>query len=163
MKRLLIVEDEEEIRESLKMILSDYTDEIYECGDGIEALEFLQKNRVEAIISDIKMPRMEGLEFIQWMRNHNLGYPVIVLTGHGDAQMTERALRLGAFDFLSKPCALETIIDRVTKAIELGVEYNRWTEESTALADLHKLVVENSTDAIDRLKNTSVLNQKKKS
>ena len=89
MSKILIVEDEESIRRVLKKILSeeDKSHEIVEAENGIEALNFIKKNQLDLIISDIKMPKVDGIEVLAYVKNNNPDVPVIMISGHGDLDL----------------------------------------------------------------------------
>jgi DNA-binding NtrC family response regulator len=118
--RLLIVDDEADIREVLRESLASHVDLIFEASNGLEALERLKTNSVHAILSDVNMPKMTGLELLKTLRARGDETPFIVLTGFGEKKMVVEALRLGAFDFLDKPWKETDIIDVVERAIAAG-------------------------------------------
>jgi YesN/AraC family two-component response regulator len=120
--RLLIVDDEPDIREILRESLASHIDMIFEAANGEEALEKLKTVSVHAILSDVNMPKMSGLELLKQLRAQGDSTPFIVLTGFGDKKMVIDALRLGAFDFLDKPWTETDIIDVVERAIQLGLK-----------------------------------------
>ena len=150
--KLLIVEDEPEIRELLTETLADSVEEIQTANDGLEALEKIRKNKFDAILSDINMPRMDGMSFLRQLRVEGILTPFVVLTGHGDKKTAIEALRLNAFDFLDKPWKVEEVKDVITRAIELGLQYNEWTSDPDLVEGLQNIRTENATEAIYRLK-----------
>ncbi len=102
---VLLVDDEEELLENLTFDLREDVEEFVTAGDGNEALELFKKHQheISCIITDIKMPRMNGLQFIQEVRKINTNVPVVFLTAHGDEEQMHVALSLDARDFISKP------------------------------------------------------------
>lgn len=149
--RLLIVDDEVDIREVLRESLADHVDLIFEAGDGAEALEKLQTISVHAILSDINMPKMSGLELLRNLRKMGKNTPFIVLTGFGDKEMAIQALRLGAFDFLEKPFKEVNIIDVVDRAIELGKNIEHWGDDQAQEVGLETIREETAAHSIRRL------------
>ena len=100
---LLLIEDEEELSESMKELLEDEAREIFIANNGAEALTIIQENQIDCIVSDIKMPVMDGLMFIKIARERGYDMPVIFFTGHGTEQLKKEARELGATDLLMKP------------------------------------------------------------
>ena len=102
---VLLVDDEEELVENLSFDLSEDIEEFIIAYNGKAALEKFKenKNEISCIITDIKMPLMNGLVFIQEVRKIDKKIPVVFLTAHGDEEQMKLALSLNAFDFLNKP------------------------------------------------------------
>ena len=123
-RRLLIVEDEPELLEILKDICSEKTQNIHTAANGVEALAVLQNHRIDAIVSDINMPVMGGLQLLANLRSRGFEIPFIFLTGHGDQNLRDQALRFGATDFLDKPFDEESLLKHVDLALDLGVALN---------------------------------------
>jgi DNA-binding NtrC family response regulator len=87
-------------------------------GSVDEALEILQRERFEAIVSDIQMPAKDGFSLLSALRDRNLSIPVILMTSFGASETTHAALEAGAFDCLLKPFPREALLDLVGRAIE---------------------------------------------
>lgn len=102
-KKLLIVDDEEDICELLVNVLQDDEHEIVTARNGQEGLLLARKNQFDCILTDINMPIMTGLEFIRELREESKTIPVIFFTAFNDHENMRRALKYGAFDFVSKP------------------------------------------------------------
>jgi YesN/AraC family two-component response regulator len=119
--RLLIVDDESGIVEVLKKILKEKAGEIETASNGAEALDKIKAGGFDAVLSDIHMPVMDGLELLARVRTLQVQTPFVFLSGYGDQEKTRRALRLGATDFLDKPFEPEVLLDTVGKALELGL------------------------------------------
>jgi YesN/AraC family two-component response regulator len=100
---ILVVDDEEDIREILGMQIEELEFEWIGAPNGQEALEILKTEPVDVVISDVTMPKMNGIDFLRNCRLNGYEYPFIVLTGNGTKNTAMEALRLGAFDFLEKP------------------------------------------------------------
>lgn len=100
---VLVVDDEEDIREILGMQIEDLEFEWIGAQNGEEALEILAREPVDVVVSDITMPKMNGIDFLRNSRLNGYDKPFIVLTGNATKNTAMEALRLGAFDFLEKP------------------------------------------------------------
>lgn len=129
MVELLIVEDEEELLDLLLTILSDLRVSIdgvvrsvrlTPARNGKEALDLVSKNWYDAILSDIHMPVMDGLDLLANLRGLGKEIPLVFLTGFGDKDHAVRALRLGCFDFLDKPFDADRLRAVVHRATEVG-------------------------------------------
>lgn len=100
---LLLIEDELELSESMKELLEDEAKHIYIASNGEEALQILEENSVHCVVSDIKMPVMDGLKFMRIARERGHSQPIIFFTGHGTEQLKRELRELGAADLLMKP------------------------------------------------------------
>ena len=120
MAKILIIEDEEPIRRVLFRILSeeDSSYEIHEAFDGKEGLKKIQNDSYDLILCDIKMPKIDGIEVLQNANVSNKALPFIMLTGHGNVSTAVEAMKLGAYDFISKPPDLNRLLNSVRHALE---------------------------------------------
>ena len=120
MSKILIIEDEESIRRVLVRILNeeDSNFEIYEASDGKKGLESISKENFDLVLCDIKMPKIDGIELLQRTRKKNSSLPFIMLTGHGNVETAVESMKLGAYDFISKPPDLNRLITSVRNALE---------------------------------------------
>src|SRR5882672_10729812 len=114
---ILVVDDEENIRHTLRGVLADEGFEVLEAPDGRRALELLQHASPRLAIVDVWMPEMDGIELVERMRNQAPGVPIIVISGHGTIETAVRVIRLGAFDFLEKPFPLDALLGVVGRAL----------------------------------------------
>ncbi len=130
-RTLLIVEDEKDIREILSELLSPLNLNILEAEDGQAALDMLRSKEVDAVLSDISMPRVTGLELLSHMKVEFDTVPIVMLTAYGDKANIKEALRLGALDFIEKPFNEESVLDVVNKALEIGVRNKEASHLST--------------------------------
>jgi two-component system nitrogen regulation response regulator NtrX len=131
---VLVVDDESDIRSSLRMILEYEGYDFAEASSGEEALQRLESDRPDAVLLDIKMPRMDGLEILARVKQSDPALPVVVVSGHGTIKTAMEATRLGAFDFMEKP--LER--DRVLLVVRNALNNGRIEKENRAL----KLTIE---------------------
>lgn len=135
---LLIVEDEEEILDLLLTILSDLRVSVdgvarpvrlTAARNGKEALDLISTNWYDAILSDIQMPVMDGLDLLANLRGLGKEIPLVFLTGFGDKEHAVRALRLGCFDFLDKPFDVERLRAVVHQATAVGFKGRQLEQE----------------------------------
>lgn len=129
MLELLIVDDEPDILDILesmateqKVLIEGESLEVRvtKAANGLEALELIQSRWFDAILSDINMPKMNGLDLLANVRGLGKEVPVVFLTAYGDKEHAVRALRLGCFDFLDKPFDLDRLRDVLHRALENG-------------------------------------------
>ncbi len=120
MSKILIIEDEEPIRRVLVRILTeeDSSFEIKEASDGKKGLDLIKNESFDLVLCDIKMPKVDGIELLQRTRKTNLTLPFIMLTGHGNIETAVESMKLGAYDFISKPPDLNRLINSVRNALE---------------------------------------------
>ena len=120
MIRILLIEDEEPIRRVLARILSeeDAQYKITEAVDGKKGFDLLKKESFDLVLCDIKMPKMDGIEVLQKAKNSKINTPFIMLTGHGNVETAVEAMKLGAYDFISKPPDLNRLLTSVRHALE---------------------------------------------
>jgi len=130
MPKILIVEDEAAIRRVLSKILKEENPsyEIFEAEDGKKGYNMVIDQEYDLIFSDIKMPGMDGMELLGAIRELRPEIPVVMISGHGDLELAVNAMRLGAFDYISKPPDLNRLLHTVRQALdkkELVVENKR--------------------------------------
>ena len=123
--RVLVVDDEANMRRVLGALLRRGGYEVLEAPDGQAALTCLDEERVDAVLSDLKMPHMNGLELLEATRQRHARVPVILLTAHGTIGSAVEALKRGAFDYLTKPFDPDEIQQVVAKAIRTRVRQER--------------------------------------
>jgi FixJ family two-component response regulator len=115
---VLIVEDDELVREALGNLFASIGLEVETFGSASEMLQSKLPDVASCLVLDIRLPGMSGLDFQGELAKANIHIPVIFMTGHGDVQMTVRAMKGGAVDFLTKPFRDQDMLDAVTVAIE---------------------------------------------
>ena len=109
-----IVDDDEAVRDSLSVLLESKGYAVKSFVSGPEFLAVAPSLPVGCLIVDIRMPEMDGLELQQRLIERSLGFPMIVITGHGDVPLAVRAMKAGAIDFIEKPFASEAILDSLS-------------------------------------------------
>lgn len=100
---LLLIDDEAELSESMKELFEEEAQEIFIAANGEEALTIMELEDIQCIVSDIKMPVMDGLRFMQEARERGYEQPIIFFTGHGSEQLKKEVQDLGANELLMKP------------------------------------------------------------
>jgi len=120
MSKILIVEDEAAIRRVLTKILSEENDtyQVEEAEDGIQAFEKIKVTDYDLVLCDIKMPKMDGEELLQEVKKIKPEIPIVMISGHGDMETAINTMRLGAFDYISKPPDLNRLLNTVRNALD---------------------------------------------
>ncbi|MEN9908324.1 MAG: hypothetical protein RLZZ540_1473 [Bacteroidota bacterium] len=120
MSKILIIEDEAAIRRVLTKILSEENDtyQVEEAEDGVSAYEKIKNNDYDLILCDIKMPKMDGVELLEEVKKIKPEIPMVMISGHGDMETAINAMRLGAFDYISKPPDLNRLLNTVRNALD---------------------------------------------
>ncbi len=114
---ILLVDDEQIVRDTLGDYLVDCGYHVRTAEDGIEASSMLQQTTFDLVLADVRMPGDDGLALLQQLRTHDQDTPVIMMTGHGDAQMDSEAELRGASGFLLKPVRLVELDDLIRRLI----------------------------------------------
>tara|TARA_B100000609_G_scaffold51817_1_gene40450 strand:- start:491 stop:1657 length:1167 start_codon:yes stop_codon:yes gene_type:complete len=120
MSRILIIEDEPAIRRVLVKILSDEdkSHELFEAENGIEGINLIKKHQFDLIISDVKMPKVDGIEVLEFINLNFPETPFVMISGHGDLDMAVDSMKKGAFDYISKPPDLNRLLTTVRNALD---------------------------------------------
>ena len=116
--RLLLVDDEVAYADVLANRLGKRGFEVHKAYTSPEALLLLRTQTFDVAVLDLKMPDMDGIEVLKIAKQEDPGLQVIMLTGHGSATACEHGLALGAFDYLMKPCELDTLVEKIHEAFE---------------------------------------------
>lgn len=116
--RVMIVDDEERFRNTLKKLLIADGLDAHAVGSGKEAIEELKQKEYDVILLDVKMPEMNGIEALAELKKINRGVEVIMLTGHASVDVAVEIMRLGGYEYLLKPCPLEEIMEKIESAFE---------------------------------------------
>lgn len=123
---LVIVEDDPEVRETITGSLLDVRATIITAENGKQGFEKVLQFKPQAVLTDISMPIMNGLEMIREIRKSGIETPIVVLSGFGDRNNTTEALRLGAMDFLHKPFDIDELNKVVNLALALGLQMDEF-------------------------------------
>ena len=127
MPNILIVEDEEAIRRVLKKVLTedDNKNKIIEASDGVEAINKIKSENLELVICDIKMPKKDGIDVLNFLKTFDDKIPIIMISGHGDLKTAVMAMRKGAFDFIEKPPDLNSLLSSVRESLKNKVQLKK--------------------------------------
>ena len=120
MSKILIIEDEASIRRVLNKILSEENDtyQVEEAEDGAQGFEKIKNTDYDLVLCDIKMPKMDGEELLEAVKKIKPEIPIVMISGHGDMETAINTMRLGAFDYISKPPDLNRLLNTVRNALD---------------------------------------------
>ena len=152
MSKILIIEDEAAIRRVLTKIISEESDayQVEEAEDGLHGIEKIKDNDYDLVLCDIKMPKMDGVEVLEKAKKIKPEIPFVMISGHGDLDTAVNTMRLGAFDYISKPPDLNRLLNTVRNALDrkvLVVENKRLKKK---VSKNHEMIGE--SDAITHIK-----------
>lgn len=141
MSRILIIEDEAAIRRVLVKILTEENEsyEVMEAEDGLIGIELIKNEDFDLVLCDIKMPKMDGVEVLEAVKKVKPEIPIVMISGHGDLDTAVNTMRLGAFDYISKPPDLNRLLNTVRIALdrkELVVENTRLKKKVSKKYDM---------------------------
>jgi two-component system response regulator PilR (NtrC family) len=134
--RALVVDDEPDIRELLSITLSRMQLDVATAPDYASAVRALGPERYDLVLTDMRLPDGDGLDLVEWIQNHRPGVPVAVITAHGNVEAAVRALKLGAFDFISKPLDLAALRKLISATLKLRPEGGFAAEDTQRRASL---------------------------
>lgn len=120
MAKILVIDDEKAIRRSIREILEFEKHTVEEAEDGQTALAMALKNNYDIILSDIKMPKLDGTELLQKLVENNIGSAILMMSGHGTIETAVDAVKKGAYDYLAKPIDLNRLLVSIRNALEKG-------------------------------------------
>jgi len=131
-ERILVVDDEPNMLRLLKTILMDKTGyEVTTTNNPLEVSKLLQESPYDLVVTDLKMPLVDGIDLIGIVKNIEAAMPIIVITAYGTIETAEEAIQKGAYDFITKPFRKETILITIKRALE-------WKRMQGELAELKK-------------------------
>ncbi len=140
--KVLLVDDEQIFADNMVKLLKNRQYKASAVYSGEEALDILKKERFDVVVLDLKMPGMNGLETLKAIKELDLFTETLLLTGHGSVDAAVEAIRLGAYDFLNKPCEIDELVKKIEGAWQKKDE--AWKQE---LQDRLQRVVESPSDA----------------
>jgi signal transduction histidine kinase/FixJ family two-component response regulator/molybdopterin converting factor small subunit len=135
-KKLLLVDDEEGIRKVLSLVLADNGYQVLTAANGEQAFEIFRREAPPIVLTDIKMPVMDGIELLQKIKQHDPDTEVIMITGHGDMELAIKSLKYQAIDFVTKPInddVLQIALNRAHEKIRMRQQLREYTENLEAL------------------------------
>jgi two-component system response regulator PilR (NtrC family) len=151
-KSILLAEDEKLLRESMAELLTQEGYRVSQAANGKEAYEIALKQPFDLVLTDMRMPEMDGMQLLQALQRLAPQTPVVVITAFGTVDSAVAAMRSGAVDYLLKPVQFEDVLVRVRRALEIGElrrDHNIRTEQLAAESTFHNLVGE--SPALSRL------------
>jgi two-component system nitrogen regulation response regulator NtrX len=157
MAKILLIDDEASIRSALKEILEYESHQVWDFDHAEAALKLLAEQSFDLIMSDIKMPKMDGMDFLARVKSMDLETPVVMITGHGSVETAVEALKMGAFDFLQKPLDLNRVLVTVrnaTQAAQLVVETKQLKKKVAKLSAAQMVGESAALKEIDRMIDT---------
>jgi len=155
MSKILIIEDEAAIRRVLGKIIRNENEnfEVEEAEDGLLGFQMIEKKDYDLVLCDIKMPKMDGVEVLEKTQKIKPDIPFIMISGHGELETAVQTMRLGAFDYISKPPDLNRLLNAIRNALDkkqLVIENKRLKKkvdknfqmigESEAIADIKRMI-----------------------
>ena len=117
-ERILVVDDEEQMRDLLAKVLERKGYQVAVCGDGTEALAFLEKEPVDLVVTDVRMPGLDGMEALRAIKELNPETVVIIMTAFGSIDQAVQAVKEGAYDYINKPFKIDEMLLTIEKALE---------------------------------------------
>lgn len=133
---LLLVDDEEIFLSTTKKLLEKRAVDTTTCTNGFDALKILEEKRIDVVILDVKMPGLDGVEILREIKQKYPLIEVIMLTGHASVESAVEGLKLGAFDYLMKPSAIDDIMGKAQEAFDK----KRAKEEQIRSVKIEKII-----------------------
>lgn len=152
MPNILIVDDERAIRNVLKDILSNEGYKVEEATDGEDALKKFSSATYDVVLCDIKMPKLDGIEFLQKAIEINSDVPIIMISGHGNIETAVDAVKKGAFDYIAKPPDLNRLLITIRNAMDKGSLVKETKTLKRKVSNVQEIVGE--SDIIKKIKQT---------
>ena len=117
MRKVLIIDDEKAILDSLSSILGDEGFQVFKAMDGKEGLDLFKREKPQIVLLDVWMPEMDGLEVLKKIRKKDQNAMVIVISGHGTISTAVEAVKIGAYDFLEKPLSIDKVLEVISRGL----------------------------------------------
>ena len=118
-ERILVVDDEPNMLRLLKTVITDKTDyEVVTTNNSLEVPKLVQDEHFDLVITDLKMPLVDGMDVIEITKKNDPNIPIIIITAYGTIETAEEAVQKGAYDFITKPFRRETILITIKRALE---------------------------------------------
>jgi signal transduction histidine kinase len=150
---ILIVDDEEDIRDVLEIALKDVGYQVFLAENGEKAFGVFKSKQPDIVITDIKMPVMDGIELLRQIKRENLETEVLMITGHGDMDLTIRSLKNDATDFITKPVNVDILEIAIEKAVEKIIARQKLMEYTQKL----ELLILEKSKLADHLSSLGVM------
>ena len=150
MAKILVIDDERSIRNTLKDILEFEKHQVVLAGDGKQGLEAAQSENFDIIFSDIKMPEMDGIELLTLLKEKEIEAPVVMISGHGNIETAVECIKKGAFDFIEKPIDLNRLLITVRNALDKNILVTETKNLKKKIAKRHQMI--GSSQAIEKVR-----------
>lgn len=162
MNKIMVVDDEESIRLMLRRVLSSSQYEVHEAENGIEALNRIKKEEYSAILLDLRMPHVNGLQVIEKMKEMDIRTPIIMMSAYGTVPEAVEAMKLGAMDYLVKPFDIDELkmtLERIIQQDEIKNENQYFREEEERRFNFKEIVGQSSAmkNVLDMVKKVAPL------
>lgn len=141
MKKILIADDEGDFRDIIKDILIEEEFSLAEASSGLNALEIFKNNHFDVVLLDLRMPDLDGIETMKELKKIDSQIPIIILTGFGDIPTAVEAVKLGAYDFITKPPEFDKLITIIKRAVEMRRQMEAMKGNALALSPREKEVL----------------------
>lgn len=141
MKRILIADDEGDFRDIIKDILIEEEFSLAEASSGLNALEIFKNNHFDVVLLDLRMPDLDGIETMKELKKIDSQIPIIILTAFGDIPTAVEAVKLGAYDFITKPPEFDKLITIIKRAVEMRRQMEAMKGNALALSPREKEVL----------------------
>lgn len=146
-----VVDDEPSVRRSVRLILETANHEVLEFESAAQFLEQLSTKLRGCVVSDVRMPKLDGIQFLNRMRELGSHLPVLILTGHADVPMAVKAMKLGAVEFLEKPVDPNDLRSKVSSALELEAREHLDRLEVLEIESLYATLTAREVEVLDLL------------
>jgi len=147
-RRILVVDDEKPQRDILQLILDEEGHHVTTAGSGLQAMQLVEKEHYDLVLTDLKMPWMDGLQLLRELLLHDPSTCVIMMTAHGSVDSAKEAIKLGAYDYLEKPLERERLLKTIRDALkQLDVIDEEITSASAAMERVKKMILKVANSA----------------
>lgn len=152
MSHILVIDDEKSIRKALTEILITEGYKVDEAVDGLEGYNLIKSKSYDCVLSDIKMPKLDGLELLARLQKENIDIPIIMISGHGSTDTAVEAVKNGAFDYISKPPDLNRLLITIRNALDKATLVNETITLKRQVNGLQDII--GDSESIKRIKST---------
>jgi two-component system response regulator FixJ len=150
-RAVYVIDDDAAMRDSLTLLLEAHTLAGQSFASGQEFLDAAASLEPGCVVTDMRMPQIDGLELLRRLRERNLGFAVIVMTAHGEVALAVQALKTGALDFIEKPFAGEVLLTAVRSALEMVGQAHRKDGEIAQIAERLSSLTHREREVMDEL------------
>jgi DNA-binding NtrC family response regulator len=150
--KILVIDDERAIRNILKEILTNEGYVVEEANDGEEGFKKFTETTYDLVLCDIKMPKLDGIEFLNKATEHNADIPIIIISGHGNIETAVDAVKKGAYDYISKPPDLNRMLITIRNAMDKTILVKETKVLKRRTSKVQEIIGE--SEAIQKIKNT---------